>query len=85
MKRVTPLLDQLSDVLLIILNRFKPDKRGRPSSAKDNRNADYGFELKIGHRRYQLTGVGLHHGSTPNGGHWTAYVKRVNQWFNCDD
>jgi len=34
---------------------------------------------------YRLKGAVLHHGSTPNSGHYTAVVKYNGQWYLCDD
>lgn len=35
--------------------------------------------------KYNLCGIIMHHGTTINSGHYTAYVKVNNLWYHCND
>lgn len=34
---------------------------------------------------YEIIGMAIHHGSSADGGHYTAYVKYPNDWFHAND
>ena len=48
------------------------------ASVKENPKVSFKFP-------FQLCGFILHHGVSLKGGHYTAYVKRNNQWYHADD
>ena len=76
------------NILIISLKRVSID-----GTTKINTSVEYPFELDLckyvcGYKKtnfvYDLIGICNHSGSLDNG-HYTAFVKRSNDWFFCND
>ncbi len=75
-------------LLPVSLTRYKAGK-------KDTQDINVPFELTIpdtcfiikstASAVYTLKSVIIHHGSSFNSGHYTACVKKNNQWYDCND
>ena len=72
------------DYLIIQLKRFNYDLANRTSSKSKeyfNVNVDLSFDKKA----YSLVGVCPHIGSSMENGHYISYVKRGDDWYECND
>lgn len=76
-------------VLVLSLKRFRfRFLHGRPFIEKVDTQLSFETLLPICHMEqpYHLRGVIEHHGGQADGGHYTAYVRAVdNYWYYCDD
>jgi len=79
---------QLGDVFIVTLNRFKVSFENGYSMKKDNTSIEVQETISIlennNNININLVSVIFHIG-TPERGHYYAYVKRDNKWYECND
>lgn len=83
------------EILLVQVNRFKPDKRGRqPRKLKTSVNFDeflditshfkgYSGDAPDGRLRYQLFAAVYHSGKTISNGHYYTYARGPTGFWSC--
>ncbi len=85
-------LERLPAALVLHVKRFSVAPDGQP--LKLHAPVRFGLELDtdpawlsagVAPARYRLLAAVCHHGARVDGGHYTAYVRRGDQWLHIDD
>jgi ubiquitin C-terminal hydrolase len=78
----------LPESIIISLNRFEYNSKGEKSKIKTEINFEKQLEIEDENKnkgKYEPISFIVHIGSTTNSGHYFSYVKKEDQWYECND